>query len=140
MTCATAMPTSYLRANTHRVVLLQPGNMPPDSERLVELLADGLRAARQVLLAHGQHPATRRAVDDAAARLREHVVVGRRLCADDVRGALEGYASALRASREGRGTAPEVEVALEHLERALEVSHRVDELLAAEAAVRERRA
>lgn len=125
-------PAAVAQAHTYRVVHLQPDQAATDFERLEDLLADGLGAAREALTAPGLPRGAEAAMGQPLRLLREHVLGRRRLLSEPCRGALASCIAAARGWSEEHGPTPVLEAVVGGLERALAVSHRVEELLAAE--------
>ncbi|MCA0273077.1 MAG: hypothetical protein LCH69_13590 [Proteobacteria bacterium] len=116
-------PNTFPTQNTHRVVLFQPDSIRPDFERLEDICADAIAAARTAFEAMERlpHPLFKR-IERPLDALAE-AVNRRRVLTEDYRAAL---ADMLRALAED-----EADLRL-LLRDALNLSNRVADLLAAE--------
>lgn len=129
------VPPRYASGNTHRVVLVSPP--ATDAERLADLLADGLRAARLALdAARTDLPGDLlMGLADYAAGIRSEVVDAHDLLGEEGRAALEGYVETVDLYLDLDGLSEAGTAVVDGMRRALEASHRVAELLAAEAEI-----
>ena len=124
------LPGGIASGNSHRVVLVSPP--ATDHERLQDLVADGVGAARRAMAAtEGLPPALLDALAPEAELIRRRVLEDRNLLRDDVRAALGQYADTAEAWLGAKGLDPAVAAVVEDVHRALGASHRVADLVAA---------
>ncbi len=125
-------PTSFPTQNTHRVVLFQPDAIRPDFERLEDICADAVAAARTAFEATDRlpHPLFK-LIERPLATLAE-AVSRRRVLSDDYRFALGDMLRALAAAEIGDAEADLHYLLCTALRDALNLSNRVSDLLAAE--------
>lgn len=128
-------PTTFTTANTHRVVHLLPEHRPTDFTRIEHLAADATMQARTALsVLAGLYPEARDAMAAALSRLADHVGA-RCLLNDEARSALKSIVDACELLLQRNGDDAVVEAVQTHAQAALEGSHRVSDLLAAEASL-----
>ena len=118
-------------ASDHRIVLFHQGSQP-DFERLEDLTADAIRAARLGTECLAELP------HDLTKPLRTYIKIladavgNQRVLSDDFRHAAGSVLGALDSADTTGGVPARVELATRHLHDALAISHRVSDLLAAE--------
>jgi hypothetical protein len=126
------MPTTFPNQNNHRLVVYQPDLDRPDFERLEDIGADAIAAARSALETTGRLPhALFKPVERQLAALTE-AVDRRRVLSEDYRCALADMLRALAKVEVGDDEAEIHDQVSRALRDALNLSHRVADLLAAE--------
>lgn len=124
-------PTSYPTANTHRMVLFHDQKLHGDFERMEDILADAARHLRAALAAMAQLPY------DSFTPV-QGWVGDLTKAAETQRFLTEGFRHAAQSAlRELAKIDPEqapgvIDRTMRHLRDALEASHRVSDLLAAD--------
>lgn len=124
-------PTSYPTANTHRMVLFHDQKMHADFERMEDILADAARHVRTALeaitlLPYESYKPVQGWVGDLTKAAEK-----RRFLTEDFRHTAQ---SALRelAQLDPEQAPGVIDRSMRHLRDALEASHRVNDLLAAD--------
>ena len=127
------LPNSFPAQNTHRLVMFHP-DLPPrdDFDRLEELTANGLRAARNALqtLKALPHQRDRSLTADLVELTRSLEM--RRLLNDCFIDAASGVLCHLSQGSFQEATPEQIERATHDLKEAVDLSNRVRDLLAAE--------
>jgi hypothetical protein len=126
------MPTNFPTQNNHRVVLFFPEQSRDDFDRLEELTANGLRAARNALrlLQELKLPGDR-ALHANIAEFGE-ALEQRRLLNDQFRTIAASLLQRLGLQDPDEGTTETLDQIMRDLQEALSLSHRVSDLLASE--------
>lgn len=125
-------PTSIPTQNTYRLVHLFPESRSTDFNRLEDLAADATKHARAALsLQDGLFTEAHNTLAKDMARL-TGAVSARRLLTDDARGALEAIVAHCDRLLAEHGDDTVVEALQLQAQAALDASHRVADLLAAE--------
>ena len=124
-------PTTFPTSNTHRMVLFLDQQLHGDYERIEDILADAARYSRAASEAIAQLPYEALKPIQAWTRDLDKHYERRRFLTDDY---LHAARSALRElARQDPELAPGlIDSAMRNLRDALEASHRVADLLAAE--------
>jgi hypothetical protein len=126
------MPTNFPTQNNHRVALFFPEQSRDDFDRLEELTANGLRAARNALrMLQELKPQEDRVLNANIAELRE-TLEQRRLLNDQFRAIAASLLRRLGLQDPDEGTTEPLDQIMRDLQEALSLSHRVSDLFAAE--------
>ncbi len=125
-------PTSFPSGNSHRVALFLPEQPRDDFDRLEELTADGLRAARNALQTLKALPdESGRSLAADLAELTRSLEL-RRLLNDRFIAAASGVLCHLSQGAFQEATLEQIERAIHDLTEAVDLANRVRDLLAAE--------
>ena len=125
-------PTSFPVGNSHRVAHFFPQQPVRDFERLEEILADAIAAAREAMARLDTLPQTLWKPIEAEARALRAQIGKRRLLSDDFRHAAEAILRRLARADIPEDAAEIAHLAAHRLRDALNLSHRVADLIAAE--------
>jgi hypothetical protein len=128
------VPTSFPRENTHRVVVYTPDRPTRDSDRLEDIAADALAAAREALLLIRDLPEDLKAPVEALQRRLASEVAEQAMLSDGFRSAAAALIEAFGAVFPDDGPG-ELAKAVACLRAAQQSSLRVIDLLAAERAI-----
>lgn len=126
------MPDSIPTGANHRIALLFPEHTPSDFERLEDLAADAIRAGRSAMQAAQDLPLFEdRALNRSLQTIGESISA-RKVMNEDFRNAAEDTLRRLARIDRDEQDAISFSNLLHTLAKALELSHRVADLLSAE--------
>jgi hypothetical protein len=128
----THMPNSFPTQNSHRLVVFQPDLRGTDFDRIEDIAADAITAARSAVAAVENLPYDIFKPLQTDEKILRDAVERRRILTDDVRLAMEDMLRQLARVESDEATAPRLDMLMRSLRDALEGSHRVADLLAAE--------
>lgn len=126
------LPTTFPSQNTHRVVLHQQALPGTDFERLEDLTADATAAARRALEEVDKLPYELVQAHQRSIKMIGDFVGKRRVLSQDFRNAAELVLRALARADVADEAAQAHDAVMRNLRDALNLSHRVADLLAAE--------
>lgn len=128
-------PTTFPSQNNHRLVIFNPDRKPADFERIEDIGANALTHARRALsLLPGLFTEAHNALGKVTDKIGAHVAK-RRLLNEDARLDLETAVDTCTKLLADYGDDSVVAAIGEQLQEALDASHRVADLLAAEEAI-----
>lgn len=128
-------PTSFPSQNNHRLVVFNPDQKPADFDRIEDIGADALAHARRALtLLPGLFTEAQNALGKVTDKIAAHVAK-RSLLNDEARLDLETAVETCAKLLADYGDDSVVAAVGEQLQEALDASHRVADLLAAEESI-----
>ena len=126
------MPNSIPTSNNHRIALLFPEHTPSDFERLEDLAADAIRAGRSAMQAAQDLPQFEDRALNRSLQIIGKNISARRVVNEDFQNAVEDTLRRLAHIDRDKQDAIAFSNLLHSLAKALELSHRVADLLSAE--------
>lgn len=126
------MPKTFPKQTSQHIVLFQPDQRSPDSERVEDIAADAIAAARAAAALLEDLPYEIFKPMQAYGEILRQAVERRRILTDDVRLAIEEMLRQLARAEADDPIASLIDRMMRRLRDALEGSHRVADLLAAE--------
>lgn len=128
----THMPHSFPTQNSHRLVVFQPDLRGTDFDRIEDIAADAITTARSAVAAIEDLPYDIFKPIQSYEKILRDAVERRRILTDDARLAMEEMLRQLARVEPDEATAALLDRLMRSLRDALESSHRVADLLAAE--------
>jgi hypothetical protein len=128
----THIPTTFATQNSHRLVVYQPDRRGTDFDRVEDIAADAIAATRAAVAALDDLPYEIFKPFQTHEKILRDAVERRRILTDDIRLVMEEMLRHLARLDPDDATAALLERLVGRLRDALEGSHRVADLLAAE--------